>query len=66
MLQDAHEFLGQILDQLKEEAVKLNKELRTDNKKLELASEPDKENADDNPAASNFEFKITHTITCSE
>ena len=62
MFQDAHEFLGQVLDQLKEEMDKINKQIAV---KSEATPEPTELN-DKNPTASNFEFKITHTITCAE
>ncbi|KAK2141759.1 hypothetical protein LSH36_1047g00005 [Paralvinella palmiformis] len=63
---DAHEFLGQILDQLKEEAEKLNSEMEDDDVKSEVNSPPEQKYTDNNPAVSNFEFKIIHTITCSQ
>ena len=63
-VQDAHEFLGQVLDQLKDEVDKLIKD--------EGGSSPDRENDGSileetypNPTARNFEFEVLHTITCS-
>ncbi|XP_064647098.1 ubiquitin carboxyl-terminal hydrolase 37-like isoform X2 [Lineus longissimus] len=58
---DAHEFLNQVLDQLKEEIIKASKpppHLDDDNENVpvqELLL---------NPTSMNFEFEIIHTITC--
>ncbi|CAF0909838.1 unnamed protein product [Brachionus calyciflorus] len=54
---DAHEFLCQILDQLKDEACKLEKSY-VDNKKSKNGSELS------NPVVNNFEFQVTHAIEC--
>ncbi len=72
-LKDAHEFLGQVLDQLKEEADKLNKD---------HSGADDSGSSDDearvnrslltgeqvflNPTSRNFEFEVLHTITCTK
>lgn len=57
-LQDAHEFLSQVLDQLKEEIVKFNKSTPS----------PTRDPSEDidlvNPTLDNFEFEVLHTITC--
>ena len=57
--QDAHEFLNQVLDQLKEEVSKVNGS----------ATNPDQVDRTIheqllNPTTINFEFEIVHTITC--
>lgn len=63
--QDAHEFLGQVLDQLKEEV----------NKILKSTPSPHREGTDKeyntsrdyvNPTYQNFEFEVQHTITCTK
>ncbi|XP_046543809.1 LOW QUALITY PROTEIN: ubiquitin carboxyl-terminal hydrolase 37-like [Haliotis rubra] len=55
---DAHEFLSQVLDQLKEEIVKFNKSTPS----------PTRDPSEDidlvNPTLDNFEFEVLHTITC--
>ncbi|KAJ8320585.1 hypothetical protein KUTeg_002172 [Tegillarca granosa] len=61
---DAHEFLGQVLDQLKEEV----------NKILKSTPSPHRDGTDKeyntshdcvNPTYQNFEFEVQHTITCT-
>ena len=64
-LQDAHEFLGQVLDQLKEEVVKINKGTPSPVREpLSENNQPDRDFI--NPATINFEFEVMHSITCLE
>ena len=63
LTQDAHEFLGQVLDQLKEEVVKISKSTPSP------VREHIEENGDSeldyiNPTTVNFEFEVMHTIRC--
>lgn len=64
--QDAQEFLCQILDQLKEEIIALNKEL----KKISEAQEEQKvpplspQGSLANPTVENFECEVLHSISC--
>uniref|UniRef100_A0A8D2CUX0 Ubiquitin carboxyl-terminal hydrolase n=1 Tax=Sciurus vulgaris TaxID=55149 RepID=A0A8D2CUX0_SCIVU len=65
MQNDAHEFLSQCLDQLKEDMEKLNKTWKTE-------SVPGEENASDSsatrvytcPVITNLEFEVQHSIIC--
>ncbi|XP_078326468.1 ubiquitin carboxyl-terminal hydrolase 37-like isoform X4 [Crassostrea virginica] len=59
---DAHEFLSQVLDQLKEEVAKVMKSTPSPNRSPREVTE-----AVDliNPTLQNFEFEVTHTISCS-
>lgn len=75
-LQDAHEFLCQCLDQLKEEMAKVNKSLTSD----PMVSSPGGKSGQDSvlggpkevgtthiytcPVVDNMEFEVQHTITC--
>ena len=73
--QDAHEFLSQCLDQLKDDMEKLNKIWRfgpsidatreegSPSRYLEQ-EDPNKVGAFTCPIASNMEFEVLHTITC--
>ena len=58
--QDAHEFLSQLLDQLKDEVLAMNKRLTED---CGLTSDTSHDNFP-NPTATNFEFEVLHSITC--
>ena len=65
--QDAHEFLGQVLDQLKEEVDKLNKDIS--NIRGDANSKSNGKTVEEiqpNPTTKNFEFEVLHTITCTE
>jgi hypothetical protein len=55
---DAHEFLCQVLDQLKEDIERLKKKAEiSDNKmKLDIVD----------PVVSNFEFQVVHSIKCTK
>lgn len=63
--QDAHEFLSQCLDQLKEDMEKLNKTWKTE-------PVPGEENSPDIsatrvytcPVITNLEFEVQHSIIC--
>ena len=57
--QDAHECLNQILDHLKEEAVKVSTSTPSPNRE---GSE--EESLLINPTVHNFEFDLEHSITC--
>lgn len=64
---DAHEFLGQVLDQLKEEVVKVSKATPTPNKENEGGAEKAETTPlsnGNNPITVNFEFEVLHTLTC--
>ncbi|XP_052814306.1 ubiquitin carboxyl-terminal hydrolase 37-like [Mya arenaria] len=66
---DAHEFLCQVLDQLKEEVVKLSKATPTPNKEMGGGEENSLEGGaghmtSQNPITVNFEFEVLHTLTC--
>lgn len=58
-MQDAHECLNQILDHLKEEAVKVSTSTPSPNRE---GSE--EESLLINPTVHNFEFEVEHSITC--
>ncbi|ESO95602.1 hypothetical protein LOTGIDRAFT_239428 [Lottia gigantea] len=61
---DAHEFLGQVLDQLKEEVNRLSKSKRISPVK-ELNNNTSFSNTEFvNPTSQNFEFEVLHTIRC--
>lgn len=68
LFQDAHEFLGQVLDQLKEEVIKVSKATPTPNKENENGAENRVEDtppcSGNNPITVNFEFEVLHTLTC--
>ena len=65
LVQDAHEFLSQVLDQCKEEVIELNKThvdaLPTE---CELGDKSPTINEYLNPTQLNFEMEVVHTITC--
>ncbi|XP_060556137.1 ubiquitin carboxyl-terminal hydrolase 37-like isoform X2 [Ruditapes philippinarum] len=65
---DAHEFLGQVLDQLKEEVIKASRGTPTPNKENEGGAENKAEAVQpfngNNPITVNFEFEVLHTLTC--
>ncbi|XP_052234704.1 ubiquitin carboxyl-terminal hydrolase 37-like isoform X2 [Dreissena polymorpha] len=74
---DAHEFLCQVLDQLKEEIIKLSKATPTPCKEVTVgdhgASGADTVGdqnlpmfSGNNPITVNFEFEVLHTLTCME
>ncbi|CAH1790003.1 unnamed protein product [Owenia fusiformis] len=58
---DAHEFLGQLIDQLKEDCLRL--EQSTPSPSVKLSSPPESSHHP-NPTTDNFEFQIEHTIKC--
>ncbi|TRY88848.1 hypothetical protein DNTS_016932 [Danionella cerebrum] len=70
MQNDAHEFLSQCLDQLKEDVEKINKSCRSEQSLDEpqsgarLAEEPDASRIYTCPVTTNMEFEVQHTITC--
>lgn len=64
---DAHEFLGQVLDQLKEEVVKVSKSTPSPCLKENVGEDFDEPAANNhifNPITVNFEFEVMHTLTC--
>ncbi|KAK6165637.1 hypothetical protein SNE40_022527 [Patella caerulea] len=64
---DAHEFLGQVLDQLKEEVMKIEKLKNVSTPPKELNNNNRLTNNDDdiiNPTVQNFEFEVHHSIQC--
>uniref|UniRef100_A0A669CUP4 Ubiquitin carboxyl-terminal hydrolase n=1 Tax=Oreochromis niloticus TaxID=8128 RepID=A0A669CUP4_ORENI len=68
MQNDAHEFLSQCLDQLKDDVEKMNKSLTNEAAASSSSSVPGDE-ADTSriytcPVAVNMEFEVQHTITC--
>ncbi|XP_070569569.1 ubiquitin carboxyl-terminal hydrolase 37-like isoform X2 [Ptychodera flava] len=68
---DAHEFLNQCLDQLKEDVEKVNKGSRTSSPKSENSENiPETEESAENtftcPVTLNFEFEVLHVITCDD
>jgi len=63
--QDAHEFLGQVLDQLKEEVVKVMKSTPSPRRDSPYQDTVDAQEHI-NPTVQNFELEVLHTITCSE
>lgn len=68
--QDAHEFLSQCLDQLKEDVEKVNKSCKSESMAWEepqgtrLTDEPDISRIYTCPVTVNMEFEVLHTITC--
>uniref|UniRef100_A0A3P9A0L5 Ubiquitin carboxyl-terminal hydrolase n=1 Tax=Esox lucius TaxID=8010 RepID=A0A3P9A0L5_ESOLU len=59
MQNDAHEFLSQCLDQLKEDVEKMNKTWKS-----EPGEEADTSRVYTCPVVVNMEFEVQHTITC--
>lgn len=59
---DAHEFLSQVLDQLKEEVAKVMKSTPSPSRSPREVTEGMEVV---NPTLQNFEFEVTHTISCS-
>ena len=73
--QDAHEFLCQVLDQLKEEVIGLNKKAEgsphANGNPRDLPCRPEDSPSATastyiNPTMLNFELEVLHTITCLE
>ncbi|RXN07098.1 ubiquitin carboxyl-terminal hydrolase 37 isoform X1 [Labeo rohita] len=70
MQNDAHEFLSQCLDQLKEDVEKINKSWKNEPSAWEepqsarLADEVDTSRIYTCPVTVNMEFEVQHTITC--
>ncbi|XP_059355544.1 ubiquitin carboxyl-terminal hydrolase 37-like [Carassius carassius] len=70
MQNDAHEFLSQCLDQLKEDVEKINKSWKNEPSAGEeppspqLAEEVDTSRIYTCPVTVNMEFEVQHTITC--
>lgn len=68
--QDAHEFLSQCLDQLKEDVEKINKSWKNEPsawdepQSARLAEEVDTSRIYTCPVTVNMEFEVQHTITC--
>ncbi|XP_021356044.1 ubiquitin carboxyl-terminal hydrolase 37-like isoform X2 [Mizuhopecten yessoensis] len=56
---DAHEFLGQVLDQLKEEVTKVSSSTPSPHRE---GSDGDTQYT--NPTVQNFEMEVLHSITC--
>ncbi|XP_069108012.1 ubiquitin carboxyl-terminal hydrolase 37-like isoform X2 [Argopecten irradians] len=56
---DAHEFLGQVLDQLKEEVTKVASSTPSPHR-----DESDTDTQYINPTVQNFEMEVLHSITC--
>uniref|UniRef100_A0A8C5AF69 Ubiquitin carboxyl-terminal hydrolase n=1 Tax=Gadus morhua TaxID=8049 RepID=A0A8C5AF69_GADMO len=61
MQNDAHEFLSQCLDQLKEDVEKMNKSWKNE---AAPGEETDTSRIYTCPVAVNMEFEVQHTITC--
>uniref|UniRef100_A0A673YSQ3 Ubiquitin carboxyl-terminal hydrolase n=1 Tax=Salmo trutta TaxID=8032 RepID=A0A673YSQ3_SALTR len=61
MQNDAHEFLSQCLDQLKEDMEKVNKSWKSDSAAWD---EADTSHTYTCPVVVNMEFEVQHTITC--
>ncbi|KAG7466789.1 hypothetical protein MATL_G00146030 [Megalops atlanticus] len=72
MQNDAHEFLSQCLDQLKEDVEKVNKSWKNDVQSWEepqasrLGEEPDPSRIYTCPVVANMEFEVQHTISCKD
>ncbi|KAI1899452.1 hypothetical protein AGOR_G00061940 [Albula goreensis] len=72
MQNDAHEFLSQCLDQLKEDVEKVNKSWKNELQSWEepqgsrLGEEPDTSRIYTCPVAANMEFEVQHTISCKD
>ncbi|KAB5577271.1 hypothetical protein PHYPO_G00207980 [Pangasianodon hypophthalmus] len=70
MQNDAHEFLSQCLDQLKEDVEKVNKSCRSDSSAWDepqgtrLMEDMDTSRIYTCPVTVNMEFEVQHTITC--
>ncbi|CAM4607905.1 unnamed protein product [Leuciscus chuanchicus] len=70
MQNDAHEFLSQCLDQLKEDVEKINKSCKSEPwawdepQSARLAEEADPSRVYTCPVTVNMEFEVQHTITC--
>ncbi|TSK92913.1 Ubiquitin carboxyl-terminal hydrolase 37 [Bagarius yarrelli] len=70
MQNDAHEFLSQCLDQLKEDVEKVNKTSRSESSAWEepqstrLTEDVDTSRIYTCPVTVNMEFEVQHTITC--
>lgn len=70
MQNDAHEFLSQCLDQLKEDVEKVNKSCRIDSSAWDepqgtrLTEETDTSRIYTCPVTVNMEFEVQHTIVC--
>lgn len=70
MQNDAHEFLSQCLDQLKEDVEKINKSWKNEPsawdepQSTRLADEVDTSRIYTCPVTVNMEFEVQHTITC--
>ncbi|KAK7168551.1 hypothetical protein R3I93_004769 [Phoxinus phoxinus] len=68
MQNDAHEFLSQCLDQLKEDVEKINKSCKSEPwdepQSARLAEEADPARVYTCPVTVNMEFEVQHTITC--
>uniref|UniRef100_W5KFG5 Ubiquitin carboxyl-terminal hydrolase n=1 Tax=Astyanax mexicanus TaxID=7994 RepID=W5KFG5_ASTMX len=70
MQNDAHEFLSQCLDQLKEDVEKVNKSCKSEpfaweeTQGTRLTEEPDTSRIYTCPVTVNMEFEVQHTITC--
>ncbi|XP_051565756.1 ubiquitin carboxyl-terminal hydrolase 37 [Myxocyprinus asiaticus] len=70
MQNDAHEFLSQCLDQLKEDVEKINKSWKNEPsvweepQRARLAEEADTSRIYTCPVTVNMEFEVQHTITC--
>ncbi|XP_060786237.1 ubiquitin carboxyl-terminal hydrolase 37 isoform X2 [Neoarius graeffei] len=70
MQNDAHEFLSQCLDQLKEDVEKVNKSCRGDSsawdepQSTRLTEDMDTSRIYTCPVTVNMEFEVQHTITC--
>lgn len=68
--QDAHEFLSQCLDQLKEDMEKVNKSCRSDSSAWDepqgtrIIEDMDTSRIYTCPVTVNMEFEVQHTITC--
>lgn len=68
--QDAHEFLSQCLDQLKEDVEKVNKSCRNETSAWDesqgtrLGEETDTSRVYTCPVTVNMEFEVQHTIMC--
>ncbi|XP_031416063.1 ubiquitin carboxyl-terminal hydrolase 37 isoform X2 [Clupea harengus] len=70
MQNDAHEFLSQCLDQLKEDVEKVNKSWKNEpsphdeSQSARLGEEADTSRIYTCPVVVNMEFEVQHTITC--
>ncbi|XP_061091398.1 ubiquitin carboxyl-terminal hydrolase 37-like [Conger conger] len=68
MQNDAHEFLSQCLDQLKDDVEKMNKSLKQDawegSRGVRPGEQPDASRIYTCPVVANMDFEVQHTITC--